>query len=251
MDLRRLLSALALAAVFDSWGAPDAAAIVGPTREGGAFADRIVMVLTRAAEGSGFCSGVVLAPRIVLTAAHCLRPAADLLVFYRDSEGKPVLAPVAQESAHPKYRADAIRQRVVSIDLGLIETETPLPASFRPAVLAEGEGPPVGDPATLVGFGLAREGEPKTGGSLRAASLRVRAPASRILLWADDPDGGGAGACSGDSGAPIFAADGETVLAIVAWTAGAAGHKCGTLTQGPLVAPLRQWIASTLEHWRP
>ncbi len=251
MDLRRLLSLSALLAVFGASGAQDAAAIVGRTREGGPFADRIVMVLTRAAEGSGFCSGVVLGPRIVLTAAHCLRPAPDMLVFYRDSEGKPVLTPVVQESAHPKYRADAVRQRVVSIDLGLIETETPLPTSFRPAVLAQGEGPPVGDPATLVGFGLAREGAPKTGGSLRAASLRVRAPASKILLWADDPDCGGSGACSGDSGAPIFAADGETVLAIVAWTAGAAGHKCGALTQGPLVAPLRQWIDSTIERWGP
>jgi hypothetical protein len=250
MKPRRIFSLLASIVAVASLGPPDAAAIVGATREGGTFADRIVMVLNRAVEGSGFCSGVVLAPRIVLTAAHCLRSASDLLVYFKDSDGKPVLVPVAAKATHPRYHADAVEKRIVSIDIGLIETETPLPSSFRPAVLAEGEGPPVGDGATLVGFGLAHEGEPKTGGSLRAASLRVRAPISKILLWADDPDGG-AGACFGDSGAPIFAADGETVLAIVAWSQGAAGHKCGALTQGPLVAPLRDWIASTIDRWRP
>ena len=251
MDLRRLLSVLAPAALAASFASPNALAIVGPARDGGAFANRIVMVLTRGAEGSGFCTGVVLAPRIVLTAAHCLHAASDMLVYYKDSEGKPVLVPVAATSAHPQYRADAVKQRIVSIDLGLIETETPLPASFRPAALAEGEAPPVGDAATVVGYGIAREGAPKTGGSLRAASLRVRAPASRILLWTDDPAEGGAGGCSGDSGAPIFAGDGETVVAIVAWTSGAAGRKCGAITQGPLIAPLRGWIVSTMDLWRP
>ena len=248
---RRRLSILAALGLAASCGAHRASAIVGPAREGGAFADRIVMVLTRGAEGSGFCSGVVLAPRIVLTAAHCLHAASDMLVYYKDGDGKPVLVPVAAKAAHPQYRADAVKQRVVSIDLGLIETQTPLPASFRPASLADGDGPPVGDAVTLVGYGLAREGEPKTGGSLRAAGLQVRAPASKILIWADDPGGSGAGGCSGDSGAPIFAADGQTVVAIVAWTSGAAGRKCGAITQGPLVAPLREWIASTIERWRP
>jgi len=251
MNLRRRLSVLASLGILAAFGLPHASAIVGPAREGGAFADRIVMVLTRGAEGSGFCSGVVLAPRIVLTAAHCLHAAPDMLVYYKDGEGRPVLIPVAARSAHPQYRADAVKQRVVSIDLGLIETQTPLPASFRPASLADGDGPPVGDAVTLVGYGLAREGEPKTGGSLRAAGLQVRAPASQILLWADDPGGTGAGGCSGDSGAPIFAADGQTVIAVVAWTSGASGRKCGAITQGPLVAPLRGWIASTIERWRP
>jgi S1-C subfamily serine protease len=232
-------------------GAPDARAIVGPAADATAYADRVVMVLARGGEGSGFCTGVVAAPRVILTAAHCLRGAADMAVFYRDAAGQPVLVAATATAAHPLYRANAIQRRVVSIDVGLVEIATPLPAAFRAADLAEGEGPAVGDAATAVGFGLGREGEPKSGGALRAAALRVRAPLSTVLLWAADPDGAGVGACSGDSGGPIFAADGRTVVAVVAWTSGTSGHKCGALTQGPLIAPLRGWIASVVARWGP
>jgi hypothetical protein len=207
------------------------------------------MVLTRGPEGSGFCTGVVLAPRIVLTAAHCLRDAADTLVHFRDGAGEPVLVPVAKTAVNPLYRADAVRRRIISIDLGLLETATPLPATFRAADLAD-RAPSLGEDATVVGFGIAREGEPKTGGALRAASLRVSEPVSRILLWAEGSGRTGAGACSGDSGGPVFAEDGRTVLAIVAWTSGAKGRKCGAITQGPLVAPARVWVESVLALWR-
>jgi hypothetical protein len=235
-----------LSALF---GAPSAQAIVGPARDGAAFADRVVMVLTRGAEGSGFCTGIVLAPRIVLTAAHCLHAAPDMLVHYRDAEGQPILVRVVSTSIHPMYRVDAVKRRVVSIDAGLVETATPLPTAFRAAALSEGDPPAVGEAATVVGYGIGREGEAKSGGALRAADLRVREPASQILLWATDSGDAGAGACSGDSGGPIFAADGKTVVAMVAWTSGAKGHKCGSITQGPLLAPLREWIAAEMKRW--
>ena len=245
---KRSFALLLLLALF---AASSARAVVGPAHDGAAFSDRIVMVLTRGAKGSGFCTGIVLSPRIVLTAAHCLRPAADMLVHYRDAAGQPVGIAVAATAAHPLYHADAIARRLVSIDVGLVETATPLAAEFQPAVLAEGDAPSIGQAATVVGYGLGQEGRPKTGGALRAAALRVREPASKVLLWASDPEDGGAGACSGDSGAPIFAEDGKTVLAIVAWTSGGKGHKCGALTQGPLIAPLQEWIDTIVKRWAP
>jgi hypothetical protein len=247
MKSARVLLAAAALLITSDFGAK---AIVGASADGGAYSDRVVMVLSRGPEGSGFCTGVVLAPRVVLTAAHCLRKPSDTLVLYRDSANQPVTVPIAATVRHPSYRADAIARRVVSIDLGLLETETALPPTFRPAALAT-RSPEIGELAILVGYGVVHEGQPKSGGAPRSASLRVRAPASKILLWAEDSGHAGAGACSGDSGGPIFSADASEVLALVAWTAGENGRKCGALTQGPLVGPARGWIYATLARWGP
>jgi hypothetical protein len=226
--------------------------VVGPSESGARFADRLVMVLARAGDEQANCTGVVLGPRIVLTAAHCVRSPRDTAVFYRDEAGRPVLRPAQAVAVHPQYRADAVARRVVSIDLALIETATPLDPRFAASRLADGDGPAVGEETILAGFGDGREGEPTTGGVLRSAKLAVRAPLSTILLWAEDGNRAGAGACVGDSGGPLFLGDGETVAAIVAWTSGAErGKRCGGLTQGPLIAPQRDWIAATLARWRP
>ena len=247
-DNRRAFQVL-IALAMGLAGASPAAAVVGAASQDGRFANQVVMVLTRGGDKAGFCSGVVLAPRVVLTAAHCLRPTQDMAVHYRDESGRPVLVPVQAVAAHPLYRADAIVKRVASIDLGLVETAAPLPARFAAVRLAQGDGPDVGETAILAGYGVAREGEAKTGGALRSATLKVRAPLSHILLWAEDADRAGVGACSGDSGGPLFSADGATLVAIVAWTSGSHGGHCGGLTQGPLVAPQRGWIDAILARW--
>ncbi len=245
---RKRLAGAALAAWLAA--SSPAGAVVGASEPGDRFADHVVMVLARGGEREGFCTGIVLGPHIVLTAAHCLGPTRDMAVHYRDAVGKPVLIAVAATATHPLYRANAIVTREVSIDLALVETETPIDSRFSPARLAEGEGPSVGAEAILAGFGVAHEGDAATGGTLRSARLKVRAPLSSILLWTEDADDAGAGACGGDSGGPLFLADGETVAALVAWTSGAErGKRCGLLTQGPLLAPQREWIDKTMARW--
>jgi hypothetical protein len=209
------------------------------------FADRVAMVLIRGGDKAGFCTGLVLGPRILLTAAHCLRPLRDMAVHYRDGAGEPVIIPVEAAIAHPLYRADAIQARALSIDLALIRTARPLDPRFAAAAIADGGPPPIGARAIVTGFGAAREGDWPSGGTLRSVTLAVRVPASTVLLWAADPTGRAAGACSGDSGAPIWSADGTRAIAIVAWAQAPHGRGCGGLTQGPLLAPLKGWIEDT------
>jgi hypothetical protein len=232
-----------------AFGSP-AFALVGPATEDLSFSGHLVMVLKRAVDRAGFCTGVVLGPRVILTAAHCLAPIGDLRIHYRDEAGQPVLVEVEAVAAHPDYRADAVARRQVSIDLALLRTRTPLDTRFSAAALADGGVVAVGEPLWIFGYGVAREGDGKTAGVLRGAALQVRAPLSKILLWAEDPNGAGAGACAGDSGGPILSDDRRQVLAIATWSAGSGARHCGTITQGPLVAPQRGWIDSVLKGWR-
>jgi Trypsin len=248
---RRLLIGLAACLGAGAVATP-AECLVGPASEDQSFAPHVVMVLKRGGGRAGFCTAVVLAPRIVLTAAHCVAATKDLRIFYRDGAGSPVIVEAKAVAVHPGFRADARKQRVVSIDLALIQTQTPLDARFSPASLDDSGAAAVGQSVRIVGYGLAREGEGTSGGVLRSALLRVRAPLSTVLLWAEDPNGAGAGACSGDSGGPILSSDGAKVLAITTWSEGlGGGRRCGAITQGPFVAPNRAWIEGVLKGWPP
>jgi Trypsin len=239
----RSLRTLALIAALAAPLAP-ARALIGGEPDG-RFADRVAMVLIRGGDKAGFCTGLVLSPRVLLTAAHCLRPLRDMAVHYRDAAGAPVVIPVDAAVSHPLYRADAIKARVESIDLALIRTARPLAPRFTGASIADGGPPPIGAPAIVSGYGAAREGDWASGGELRSVTLAIREPASTVLIWAADPTGRAAGACNGDSGAPVWSADGSAAIAIVAWAQAAHGRGCGGLTQGPLLAPLKGWIEET------
>jgi secreted trypsin-like serine protease len=246
---RRLLIWLTIACACAT-GAP-ARAIVGPAQEDRGYAAHVVMLLTRGVDRAGFCTAVVLAPQAILTAAHCVAAIGDMRVHYRDDAGRPVIVEVQAVAVHPGFRANTLNKRVLSDDLALVRTQAPLDARFSAAELDETGAVVAGQSVQIVGYGLGRESEGKSGGVLRSALLRVRAPISPSLLWAEDPSGKGISACSGDSGGPIVSSDGAKVLAITTWSEGAGeGKRCGVVTMGPLVAPQRAWIDSVLQRWR-
>ena len=246
ISAKRLLFAFAISALAISAVAGPAFSIVGPARDGEAYTDRVVMVLARHGERQSICSGVVLAPRVVLTAAHCLAGAGDTLIGVRVA-GRTQPVAVAAVARHPGYDPQAPRDRRISIDLGLVETETALPKGFAFVGISDA-APGLGEAVVVAGFGIAREGGPPSDGRARVADLVVAEPLSKVTLWASDPSHAGLGACHGDSGGPIFARDGR-LAAIVAWTNGRNGGGCGSITQGPLVGAARGWIDTVRAGW--
>jgi secreted trypsin-like serine protease len=226
-----------------------AQALVGASEPAPDLAPYTVMVLKRSGAASGFCSGVVLAIDIIITAAHCVAEPQNTRVHFRNEHGEPVIIGVAAILTHPGYRADAISSRQVSIDLALIHLAEPLPARFSPITLAAPIGIKIGQNLRIAGFGVTEESAGATSGVLRAGRIAVRAPLSSILLWTEDPKRAGTGACTGDSGGPILALDRPLLIAIIDWAEGTRNQKCGALTQGALIAPQRHWIDSVLTSW--
>jgi hypothetical protein len=237
--MKRLIASL-LALPLAATGA---GAIVGGAEDGGPLARRSVMVLS---SNGGVCSAVVLAEDVVLTAAHCVTGAAEHRVHFRNEAGEPVLIAPLAKAVHPGYEPRAVEMRRRSIDLALLRIPEPLPARFEAAALTPAK--PARDGIVVVGgYGLSREGDPKSTGTFRTASLKVVEPygPSRILLWSQGA--GSTGACQGDSGGPMML--GEGVAAITTWSGPAKGRGCGGVTQGVLVGPQRDWIDRTAQGW--
>ncbi|MDP2357139.1 MAG: S1 family peptidase [Beijerinckiaceae bacterium] len=204
----------------------------------------VVMVLKQGGGGAGFCTGVVVSRTAVLTAGHCAHGARQLAINI-GAYGKPQLVAVNGVNVHPEFVPDAARRRLRSIDLAILKLAEPLPASMPIARLDVQGAVKPGQRYRIAGFGLTREGDERSAGHLRTGILEAREPVSKILLWARDPSAKGFGACTGDSGGPIFASDGS-VAAITTWSTGEGKRACGALTQGALIAPQRGWIERVL-----
>ncbi len=221
-------------------------------RDGGPQQASTLMVLSNR---GGVCSGVVVAQNAVLTAAHCVGARAEIRIHWRDASGEPVLIEPATVTIHPGYVAGAIAERRPSVDLALIRLPQALPSRFSPAQLSDAPWPRADDPVTLAGYGVLREGDPRTTGTYRSANLNAVEPygPGRILLWASNPATSGqrpgAGACQGDSGGPMFNAGGQ-IVAVTSWSTGATKGGCGLLSQGILLKPQRAWIDATLSRWQ-
>ena len=204
-------------------------------------------------EQRGFCSAAVVAPDVVLTAAHCVVGHGEIRAFHRDAAGAPAFLAPSGVAVHPQYDKGAVQGRRRSIDLALVRLSQPLPSGFAPVPLGADVRPAAGQVWTVGGYGLSAEGDPRTGGRFRTAEVPVIEPygPSAILVWLKGPGRGeftGRGACTGDFGGPIFAPDGS-VGAITVWAEGAGKARCGALTQGVLVGPQRAWIEKTLAGW--
>ncbi len=229
--------------------AAPAGAIIGGTPAEGAIGHSLVMVL---AEGGGACSGVIIAPRSVLTAGHCL-PKGHQIRIYAPSPGAPgaphLIVPLAS-AVHPGYVQNGLGTRRRSVDLAMLHLPEGLPAPFAPVTLVTTPAPGAGEAVVIAGDGLSKEGVAASSGTARSISLPVIEPYGRgtILLWAAPGSGASAGACEGDSGGAMLDSEGA-LMAIIAFAEGKGGARCGKLTQGVLVAPQREFIDRTLAAW--
>merc|ERR1719183_1253280 len=217
------------------------------------------------------CSGTLIAPTVILTAAHCVAPHGGknsirlgqaVYMGCTDVSNK-----ACQESgritgifAHEKYKDASLEKHAYDIAVLILEKPSRVPV----ATLATREDDPAycaTSLSTVAGWG--KDGNGQRSEALLQVNVPVTSHESCEKAWGKGRigptmicagfDDGGCDACQGDSGGPIFTstrcAPPDTpprVFGIVSW-----GAPCDKANRKPYgvytsVASVRDWIASKM-----
>lgn len=214
-------------------------------------------VVTIVGSRGNFCSGTMIAPNIALTAAHCVQGGATLKIVEYDAQRAPQLRDVAQVATHPQFNLQTMLAHRATADVALLRLAATVAAARQP--------PPVGSPRlpiaagsrfTVAGIGVTVRGDGRSGGTVRAAGLIATGRPGNLQIRLVDPLGQGQreglGACTGDSGGPVFEDQSgrAVVVGVVSWSTGPNGSAgCGGMTGVTPLSLYRDWILQTARNW--
>lgn len=212
-------------------------------------------IVTVVAAGGGVCTGAMIAPNIILTAAHCIAPSAANRAIDYSSKPPALIAP-KQVAIHPNYNAKSIGAHRATADVALLRLSAPMPGkSIAPVGVPRVPFTPVSR-FTVVGIGSTVAGSDAGVGTVRAAPLAVTGQPGTLQVRLVDPQtqnkSAGMGACTGDSGAPAFEdQDGRSVITgVVSWSTAANNSVgCGGLTGVTPLTLYIDWIVKTARSW--
>jgi hypothetical protein len=213
-------------------------------------------VVTIIGSRGNFCSGALVAPSLVLTVAHCVQPGATYKIVEYGADKQPLLQDVKRVAIHPSFNMQAMMAHRATADVALLQLEA-APTGKNPAILGMPRIPiAVGSGFTIAGIGVTIRGEGKSGGTIRTAGLVATGHPGSLQIRLVDPVGQGVkdglGACTGDSGGPVFEDQpgGPAIIGVISWSTGPNGSAgCGGLTGVTPLTLYRDWIVQTARAW--
>lgn len=249
--IRRMLQAVQVTIVMLLAIRPAAAMVGGAPTDAAATA-----VVTIVGSRGNFCTGALIAPDLVLSAAHCTMPGATYKIVDYDANRQPRLRDVKRVASHPQFNVQGILAHRASADVALLQLTVPM-AGHALASLGVPRAPlAAGNAFTVSGIGVTVRGDGRSGGVVRTAALVATGQPGTLQIRLVDPATNnataGLGACTGDSGAPVFETQNgrSVVIGVVSWSTGANNAAgCGGLTGVTPLTLYRDWVLQTSRSW--
>ena len=198
MKLSALLSA-SLILLAATGIARRAVAVTGGTPIADSTADGIVLVYD--AEAATQCSGALIAPTVVLTAAHCLsNPTGNFYVLGGLQPFQTSLFTILASGVHLHPGFDPIN---ITHDVGILVLSSAAPATPLPWFATDDGYSAVGTLVGMIGFG-ATTSDGTDAGTRRVGTATISESYAEFFVTDNTT---GQGMCVGDSGGPALTAD--------------------------------------------
>ncbi|MBL8920576.1 MAG: trypsin-like serine protease [Myxococcaceae bacterium] len=192
---------------------------------------------------SSYCTGSLIGPRTVLTAAHCIyaqgRNAPYSVAFGTVASNPTSTMRVVGQFAHPQYSGQ--RNDFGLLQLERAVTDVPLlEINERPLTDAM-----LGTPVRHTGFGVT-DGATQSGGGTKR---EVTTPLRRVMAASFESGAQGKQTCQGDSGGPGFmvlpGTTGEKLIGVVSY----GDQGCTNFGVDMRVDTVVDWIRMTKAAW--
>ena len=264
--------ALSIAALACLVGAPAGALahrqIIGGSAAPAGSWDFAAYVVESDSTGSASCTGSVIAPNVVLTAAHCvldertdkpLDPSAFTITtgtLDLANGGTRQVSKVTSVAVGPGFSFRTLRPDEAVL---VLATPTTAPA-ITLATAADTALYTPGESVVLAGWGLEKAGDRDTPTELQTTNTQLQSDTACSESAAGSPidfqpgwmlcTAGGGIACKGDSGGPIIAPVTPSPASLSDWrligTTSWGDNTCGYLSVAASILPLSAWITQQI-----